>query len=365
MKILIDDGMQIKVGTGIGKYSMYLYEELKKKIGSNGIVDLTQYDKGASSKKQGRLKYLIHINSGKFKKSCSQYDIVHFTNYAIPFRRNKNAKYVVTVHDLASFLHPESLPTIYKYYSRFIVNYSIKHADVVLTDSESAKKEIMEKFPKHTSKVNLAYPGLYFEYNSDQNNEQKSYESEVLSKIQKKKFFLFVGTVETRKNLGIVIKAFIELKKSGQDMGYRLVLAGRPGFGFDEYKKIIDESECDDDIITTGYISTNDVKKLYQEAAAYVFPTVYEGFGSTQLECMANQLPLILSDIPTNREVSNGYGLFFKLDNIEELKKRMLDVINNNYDIKNMKKIADKKLDEFSWSNLVEQFISIYNGVIK
>lgn len=71
MRILIDDGMQIKVGTGIGKYSLYLYKELKKHLEKKDSVELLQFDKGSSSKKQGRLKYLLYINSNKFKKSVN------------------------------------------------------------------------------------------------------------------------------------------------------------------------------------------------------------------------------------------------------------------------------------------------------
>ena len=66
MRILIDDGMQIKVGTGIGKYSLYLHKELEKALKGKAVVELSQYDKGNSSKQQGRLQYLRYINSRAF-----------------------------------------------------------------------------------------------------------------------------------------------------------------------------------------------------------------------------------------------------------------------------------------------------------
>ncbi len=318
MRILIDDGMQIKVGTGIGKYSLYLYKELKKHLEKKDSVELLQFDKGSSSKKQGRLKYLLYINSNKFKKKCEQYDVVHFTNYAMPFRKNRKTKYIVTIHDLASFIHPESLSTMYRLYNQFIVKLAIKNADQILTVSESVKKEIIERWPM--ANVKVAYPGLYSEFDSEAVLNQ--YESGLLGEISKRKFFLFVGTIETRKNLKIVIQSFIDMKKDNPGNGYKLVLAGRKGFGFEEYEKLINESKYKKDIIVTGYLSSNDVIKLYKEASAYIFPSVYEGFGSTQLECMVNHLPLILSKIPTNIEVSKAYGLFFDLEdkNFNEIK---------------------------------------------
>lgn len=358
MRVLIDDGMQIQVGTGIGKYTLYLYNELKNALTSDNAVDLEQFDKRDSSKKQGRLKYLRHINSIDYYKKCGNYDVVHFTNYAMPFIKNPRTKYIVTIHDLASFTHPESLSTAYKLYNRFIVTHAIKNADVILTVSKAIKDEIGRKWPEYAGKIRVAYPGLYSEFNPG--SIQRQYDSEVLSYIQKDKFFLFVGTVEKRKNLGIVLQAFINMKRQDRSNQYKLVLAGRAGYGYEEYEQIISNSEFRDDIIVTGYLSSADVNKLYSEAAAYVFPSVYEGFGSTQLECMVNHLPLILSDIPTNLEVSKEYGMFFSLDNIDELQMRMEQIVRCDYDYVSKNKMADLICEEYSWKNLISTYIEAY-----
>lgn len=359
MRILIDDGMQIKVGTGIGKYSLYLYKELKKHLEKKDSVELLQFDKGSSSKKQGRLKYLLYINSNKFKKKCEQYDVVHFTNYAMPFRKNRKTKYIVTIHDLASFIHPESLSTMYRLYNQFIVKLAIKNADQILTVSESVKKEIIERWPM--ANVKVAYPGLYSEFDSETVLNQ--YESGLLGEISKRKFFLFVGTIETRKNLKIVIQSFIDMKKDNPGNGYKLVLAGRKGFGFEEYEKLINESKYKKDIIVTGYLSSNDVIKLYKEASAYIFPSVYEGFGSTQLECMVNHLPLILSKIPTNIEVSKAYGLFFDLEDGQGLEKQMNKIVDGEYDYQEKNKVADDICQRYSWESLIDSYIEVYKDM--
>lgn len=360
MRILIDDGMQIKVGTGIGKYSLYLYNELQNHLGKSDDVELLQFNKGNSSKKQGRLKYLLYINSNSFFRKCGQYDVVHFTNYAMPLKKNRKTKYVVTIHDLASFIHPESLSTMYRLYNQFIVKLAMKRADQILTVSESVKKEILERWSMAKGKVKVAYPGLYSEFNSEAVANQ--YESELLGEISKRKFFLFVGTIETRKNLKIVIQSFFDMKKENSENDYKLVLAGRKGFGFEEYEKMIDESEYKKDVIITGYLKTNDVVKLYREASAYVFPSVYEGFGSTQLECMVNHLPLILSKIPTNVEVSNEYGLFFNIEDRQGLKKQMKKIVDGEYDYQGKNMVADNICKKYSWENLIDHYIEIYKN---
>lgn len=360
MKLLIDDGMQIQVGTGIGKYTKYLYQSLLELCKNNDDhIELSQYDKGESSQKAGRIKYLLYINSRKFKKMCGRYDIVHFTNYAIPIFRNKNVKYVATVHDLASFLYPESLPIFYKIYNQFVTKYAIRHADAIFTVSQSVKCEISEKWPSASNKVTVLYPGLYSEF-SEKNINIDDYDAEQLRSLGKKKFFLFTGTIEKRKNLGIVIDAFLKLKEKSLDNDYKLVLAGRPGFGYESYKKQIEESGCAEDIITTGYVSSEDCYRLYQNAAAYVFPSVYEGFGSTQLECMVNHLPLILSDIPTNREVSEGYGLFFDLTSTNSLVEQMCNIIDHNIDENKLIGIANRKVKEYFWGKLSPKYYEAY-----
>lgn len=358
MRILIDDGMQIKVGTGIGKYSLYLYNTLRKTLTKPDVVELSQFEKGNVSKQWGRLRYLKYINSYKFYKKCEKYDIVHFTNYAMPFKKNKKARYVVTVHDLASFLYPDSLPQIYGLYSRAMICLAIKKADTILTVSESVRQEIIERWPQIARKVKVAYPGLYSEFS--ENKIQNEYRLEKLNYLIKKEFFLFVGTVETRKNLGIVINAFINMKATNSNNPFKLVLAGRPGYGYGEYEELIAQSECKEDIITTGYLSTEDILRLYRDAAAYVFPTIYEGFGSTQLECMINHLPLILSDIPTNREVSGKYGLYFKLGDEEQLQQRMEQIVNGEVDYNLMNSLADEICEKYSWDNLISSYINIY-----
>lgn len=347
--------MQMKVGTGIGKYSRYLYDELKKALSADDEVELLSFSpKEGSCKMFNRALYLKHINSKEFRDKCKSADVVHFTNYAVPVFRQKGVKYAVTVHDLASFMYPETLPLIYGIYSRWSVKYAVKHADVVFTDSESVKREIIQRFKRYEGKVKVAYPGLYDEYSTDNGIN----ENEILKKygVKERKYFIFVGTLEKRKNIGILIEAFSKLKKSSAD-GFKLVLAGRPGKGYDEYAQ---DAETSESIICTGYIPTEECNALYKNAAAYVFPSIYEGFGSTQLECMANHVPLICSDIPTNREVSNDYGLFFDLNDVDSLVKQMKKIVDGEYDYESRAKVADAIVERFKWENVIDKYIEAY-----
>ncbi len=363
MRVLIDDGMQIKIGTGIGKYSKYLYQSLQRKFSDKNSVKLVD-SKQIGTQKMKRLKYMFHINTLAYRKDCEQYDIVHYTNYAIPFIRSKKVKYIVTIHDLASFLYPDSLPRMYRMYSHFIIRYAMKHADAILTVSNSVKKEINTFFPEATDKTFAIYPGHYADIKR-KNEDEVRFNNEKLKRLNNRPYFLFVGTIEKRKNVGLLLNAFFNLKsKESLSSDYMLVLAGRPGYGYEKFLKEVSKSPYQEDVIFTGYIDQQICNDLYNKACAYLFPTVYEGFGSTQLECMACHTPIILSDIKTNREVSGEYGLFFDLDDESSLVDRMCDIVCGRYDYEEHNKIADKILSRYNWNELINRYIDVYSDTL-
>ena len=182
MRILIDDGMQVEIKTGIGNYTRYLYQNLKKNKEVKK-VDLLTNSNTSKSKFWGRIKYLFYINSRKYRKLTSKYSIIHYTNYAIPFIRNKNSKYVVTIHDLAAILYADTLPFLYRIYSKFILKYSIKHADLIFTVSNSVKSELETYFPKEIHKVVVGYPGLY-DGEVKLGNKNDLYENAILNQLK-------------------------------------------------------------------------------------------------------------------------------------------------------------------------------------
>lgn len=361
MKVFIDDGMRISLGTGIGKYTQNLYESLRKV--ENIDVTLSDFKASASNRKLKRLQYLAYINSKPFYEQMGQYDVVHFCGQFFPMRKNPNTKYIATVHDLVAFVHPETLKPLTRAISREKIKRIVRDADAVLTVSESVKKELIETFPKYRSKFHAVYPG---NYNDVSFVESGTFTGETLSPLNQSPFFLFVGTLEKRKNIGLIIDAFIKLRQQDSaSSNYKLVLAGRPGFGFSEFQEAVKSSGFENDVIFTGYISNFERNLLYSRAAAYIFPTVYEGFGSTQLECMACHTPLILSDIPTNREISKDYGIYFELNNPQTLVSAMDSIVHGKYDNWTHKALAEQYLKCFEWCNLIAEYISVYKQTIK
>lgn len=357
MKILIDDGMQIQVGTGIGKYSLCLYEALKSN--SNIEIKLIDYKKSNKCRVIERVRYLKYINSKAFSEIANKNDMVHFTNYAMPFTHKINSKIAVTIHDLVAYMYPDTLPRFYRYFNQYMIKNSLKKADIIFTVSHSVRKEIEKYFPEYVHKVKVTWLGLHKGIRPME--KYPPYNKKELANIDNYPFFLFVSTVEKRKNVGMVLEAFIKLKANvAEAREYKLVIVGRPGYGYNNFVKKVKSSGFENDIIFSGYISDADCNKLYNHAIAYIFPTLYEGFGFSQIECMRCHLPIILSDIPTNREISKEYGEFFDLNNLESLVEKMKLFVYKKYDYNYKNNLADRYIVDFDWNLIANKYFEIY-----
>lgn len=358
MKILLDDGMQISRGTGIGKYSASLYSAFCRR--SDVEIELFDIEKFSQEDHISRVDYLRAINSSEFARFADQFDLVIFTNYVMPYRKLR-AKVVVVVHDLVAFDYPETLPLAYCIYNRVSIKHAMKNADYVCTVSQTMAERICSKFRRVKAKVVFAWPGLVG--NIKPIDGVATFDDSELANVVGDQFFLFVSTVEKRKNVEQVIRAFAALKASCFAAGdYKLVIVGRPGYGYSNIVALVRDLDMEDSIVFTGYVSDNDCNLLYNRAQAFVFPSSYEGFGFAQLECMACHLPIILSDIPVNREISRGYGLFFDLSSDDSLMRQMKKVVDGEIDIKRMQALADSYLADFSWDHLSALIINEVMG---
>ena len=358
MKILIDNGLNTR-GTGIAAYSDYL----AKALAALPDTTVTREDftpKGGRICR--RLSYLRYLSTRRYQKKVATFDVVHYTNYAMPKKLPKGVVSAVTVHDLTAFSHPETLPTLYAAYNRKMVRLAVKRADIVFTVSGSIAAELTEKFPEARAKILPVYPGYYED--AVWENAPATYENEALQGLKKGKFFLFIGTVERRKNLTELVKAYdILLRHCPALRGFALVLAGSHGLGAMEVIDAVRHTQDAADIRMTGYVTEADRAKLLAEATALCFPSLYEGFGSPQTEGLAANLPLILSDIPTNREVSGDLALYYPVGDPDMLAKAMEVAARGLYTVDKEKYAA--RLARFDWQKSAADIRAAYENAKK
>jgi len=302
IRLLIDDGLLLarEKPTGIGWYTLNLLEELPKL----GVEVKRIHYKDLFCSLPAPVKRLIYLAFSRKNRVRDDVDVIHYTNYYVSPGKHRAAT-VSTIHDLTSYHFPETLPSGYRRYNRWAIACAVKYADLVLTPSQAIKRELLETFP------NMREDRIQVVFQDIRDVFFQPYQGEF-----PREHFLYVGVLEKRKNLEFLIRAFGEFNKDHAES--RLVLIGKRGFGSDDIAQTIAQTR---NVIHHSYMPDDRLLEMYRKAHAVIMPSVYEGFGRPVVEAMAMGLPVIASDIPTNRELFDRHGriALFGLSKTEEL----------------------------------------------
>lgn len=229
-----------------------------------------------------------------------------FATNAVPLLGR--GRYVVTIHDLGFLKNPELYHPLERIYQIISHRLAVWRAEKIITISESTKNDIIKHFPKAKNKIKVIYLGW-----NDQGFDKVSADAKRLVREKYQlpdDYILYIGRVETKKNIQNLIQAFQLLDKEQY-----LVLAGRPGnYGYEAIKKLAGQSDIKDRIKFLGYIEQNNYASLLAGAKVFAFPSKFEGFGMPVLEAMGAGVPVVCSDIFALRETAGTAALFFDPD---------------------------------------------------
>ncbi len=235
--------------------------------------------------------------------------VVHGTNYVLPPPRR--AASVVNVHDLSFVRYPELVSTASLAY-RDLVPRAVARADAVLALTRAAADEIAEAYGVEDSKLHVAHLGIDRGWFAPAQRPASAPSS----------YFLAVGTVEPRKGLDVLLKAYRSLLDAGEDVP-PLVLAGQSGWGPELQRAQIPP----DLLIETGFVDQESLISWVANATALVFPSRYEGFGLPPLEALAAGTPVVASDLPALREVLGSHASFVPPDDVDALREALLQTL--------------------------------------
>lgn len=285
-------------------------------------------------------------------------DVVWMPMHNAPFFKRKNLKVVITVHDLAFKIFPEYFPKKDLFKLNLLIGNAVRKADRIIAISEVTKKDILKFFPFiEEEKISVVHHGFdkeSFETVVSQENSEpilKSY------KLEAKSYLLYVGAIQPRKDLITLIEAFEKIKEDHTEM--KLVLAGAPAWHADGVLKKISQSPYKKDIIVTGTISFDKQPVLYQNASAFVFPSLYEGFGIPVLEAMAAGAPTILADNSSLLEVGGNDACYFKTSDSSDLKEKIEKIITDSEFREALIEKGRDRAKKFSWERCSAQTLDI------
>lgn len=254
-------------------------------------------------------------------------------------------KSLPVIHDI-NFLHnPKDVkPLTRKYYNHFFPKFAQK-ATRIATVSEYSKKDISDNYKISPDKIDVVYNGI----NSSFKPVSEIIKTNTKQRFSKgKNYFLFVGSLNPRKNISRLILAFDKFKsESSSDL--KLLIAGSQGWGQNELYNTVRELNCKDDIIFTNRLNNEDLAHVMASAFALTFVPYFEGFGIPLVEAMQCEIPIITSNVTSLPEVAGDAALFVNPYEVNEIKNAMLQLINNP-DLRS-KLIEKGKLrkDNFSW----------------
>lgn len=211
---------------------------------------------------------------------------------------------IVTIHDLVWLKAAETMRWQTWLGERAFMAASLKRARHIVSDSEATAKDIIAFYPDAAGRVTVIYPGL---------TTLPPPGGRTLVPLddhgQKQRYALFVGTLEPRKNLTRLLHAFASIQPSSLS-GLKLVIAGGQGWRMDDLSALISKLGIEDRVILTGYVSDEELAKLYFSAEFLLMPSLYEGFGFPIIEAHSFGVPVITSNRSSMPEVA-GHGALF------------------------------------------------------
>jgi len=352
--------------SGVGYYVSGLVTSLlqtkSKKITLKGyFFDFTGNTAKDMNKVDG-LNYLpIRLIPGKALSMCrklgfqpfidilkpTRADTLIFTNYVSLPTIFKHRKVVIIVYDLSFYDSPEYVQSKNLSFLTKFCPPSIRKADLIITISEFTKSRIQHYFPELKTPILITpIPPMAISSPVAKANDRLK-----ALGIIPGKYVLYLGTIEPRKNLQNLMGAYIKL---GKDLSasYSLVLAGGRGW---KDEQIIQDIKTHQDngfnIITPGYVTDIEKSYLYQNAACFVLPSHYEGFGMPVLESMQYKIPVATSDIEVFREVAGDAALYFDKDNPEDISIKISNILTNTSVRAQLISKGLKRLERFSWED--------------
>lgn len=297
-------------------------------------------------------KLQSHSTALPFDLFLKRVDLTIFPNYAA-WPSVKSRFTATTIHDLTFIHYPELVETNNLAHLGRVVAKSIKSSDFIITVSEAIKKEILDTYDLKSNEVIVtATPPDESFYKKNHNEIHKKYA------IPTKKYLFFISTIEPRKNLPLLIKAYSKLSPKLQNE-YSLVISGGMGWKSEESRQAISDAQSIGlNVVHTGYVDEKDKSALYQQASLHILPSFYEGFGMSILESAASETPIVATDIPVFREVGGNGVEYFTSNNSDSLVRSITKVLSSSTYQKELVNNASAQLKTFSWQKSAELIIN-------
>ena len=370
MKIGIDIRSAIGQKSGVGYYTKSLVEALASIDDGNQYFLYTseRVDWGLGS----NFHQIVRSDTGFVKKWNWMFSLiiecfllgkvdVFFSPHSLSiatlslFRRNV----VLTIHDLVPVVMRETTSRNVRLFFRQLP-WAVHLAKAILVPSQATKDDLLRLYKISKEKVFLT-PEAAHDWCFEKTTKKE------IKRVKKKfdlpeKYFLFVSTLEPRKNIPNLIRAFSKFSQTDKQ-GVKLVLGGKKGWLYDEIFKVVKEEQLENKIIFTDYIPDEDMLPLYKGATAFTFVPLMEGFGLTPLEAMATGIPVLTSNCSSLAEVAGDAALQAGPNDVDDIAQNMRKLAEDKILRKNLIRKGLVQVRKFSWQRTAKLTLSALERV--
>lgn len=284
-------------------------------------------------------------------------DVFHSPDFIPPLRYH--GRTVITIHDLAFLIYPHFLTQdAARYYGQ--IDRAVRHADHIIAVSNSTRNDMVRMLGTPEDRVTVIYEA------ADPNLGPVP-RADALQRVQAlydipSDFVLFVGTIEPRKNVGGLIRAYRRLRDDYK-LKPGLVLAGSPGWLSDDVHALVEKLDLKEHTYFLGRVNTHDLRYLYNAAQCLVHPAFYEGFGLTPLEAMACGTPVIVSNVSSLPEVVGDAALLVDPQQDEEITVALWRALTDQNLRETLRVKGLQRAAAFSWGRAAEETMQVYRRV--
>jgi alpha-1,3-rhamnosyl/mannosyltransferase len=379
MRVILNGVSALKPKTGVGHTTANLYRALGELPGDDAFWlypgeklghlvrrfvgrprTTSAGRKGSSPGRKSRFidlakaAYRMHFQTGA---RWGNFDLYHEPNF-VPFRTHLPT--VVTVHDLSVVLHPEWHPADRVAFHERHFHRGIAAADHVIVVSESIREEVMATLGLPADRVTAVHNGIGGQF--------RPQAPEVVEVVRRKlnlppRYFLAVGTIEPRKNIATILRAFCDLPASIRE-ACPLVLAGGWGWKSERERDLFESEARHRGAIHLGYVDDADLPTIYSGAAALLYPSFYEGFGLPPVEMLACGGSVIASTAAAVREVAGGHAVPLDPHDLDGWREAMRRAVAEPDWLDSTRSGGQAHASQFTWEAAAQKTVAVYRQVL-
>jgi len=358
---------------GIGSYIRHLLEAIARRPDSERYrfrVYARRADRDSLSPLPPHFEIVEENSPGYSVSEMTQFawrlfrdrlDLFHATHYVLP--PLARARAVVTIHDIIHLLCPQFLPNrAALLYARFMIRRALTRSDRIITVSFNSKRDLVDYFGVSPSRIEVIYNGASSRFRPGISEEERA-------RIPRKyglpvPYLLFLSGEKPHKNVRNVVRAFAEARRE-RSIPHALVLAGPLPKNPARLEALIAALDLAEVVFRPGVVEEADLPALYAAADAFLYPTLYEGFGLPVVEAMACGTPVLTSSTSALQEIAGGYAYLVDPMDVDAIARGIVALVTGERLRNDLKALGLKRALDFSWDKAAERTLAVYAAALR